>query len=91
METYLIGLCDRAHEIIPTFITISISLSIVLGVLYATKISFFTEESASDFDYELLKICKIGLIICVAILVLSLLLLIFIPTGEEVRLIMQSN
>lgn len=91
METYLIGLCDRAHEVIPTFITISISLSIVLGVLYGGKISFLTEKSASDFDYKFFKVCKIGLIICVVILVLSLLLLIFIPTGEEVRLIMQNN
>ena len=91
METYLIGLCDRAHEVIPTFITISISLSIVLGVLYGGKISFLTEKLASDFDYKFFKVCKIVLIVCAVVLVLSLLLLIFIPTGEEVSLMMQTN
>lgn len=91
METYLIGLCDRAHEIIPNFIIISIPIAIVLGITYGIKTSCFIEDFASEFDYKIIKVSKIGLIVCLTVLVLSLLLLIFTPTGEEVRLMMQGN
>lgn len=91
METYIIGLFDRAHQMLPYFLYLLPCILVVFGIAYAMTAEVVWTKFASETDYKLYKLAKIGLAITVIVFVLIFLLLIFIPTGEEVSLLMQNN
>ena len=91
METYLIGLCDRLHDIAPLFAVASVFISIIFTLAYFSSKSDIGRSWATEADYKLNKVSKIALLVCLVVFAISLLLFIFVPTGEEVRLMMQNN
>lgn len=91
METYLIGLCDRLHDIAPLFAVASVFISIIFTLAYFSSKDDIGRRWATEADYKLIKVSKITLVVCLVVFVISLLLFIFVPTGEDARLMMQNN
>lgn len=91
METYLIGICDRLHEATPILLAVNTLIFIFFMIAYFCSKEDINRNLVIESDYRLNKISKICLACCLVAFVIILLLFIFIPTGEEVRLMMQND
>lgn len=89
METYIIGICDRLHDVTPLFAVASVLLSIIFAAAYFNSKDDIDRDWATESDYKLNKVSRIALVSCLVVFVVSLLLFIFIPIGDEVRLMLQ--
>lgn len=91
MEIYLIVSCDRLHDVAQLLAVASVFISFICTLVYFSSKGDIGRSWVTEEDYKLIKVSKIALVVCLVVFAISLLLFIFIPTGEEVRLIMQNN
>lgn len=89
METYLIGLCDRLHDVTTILGILSTILAIIFSIIYFDERTNIKLGWSTEKDNKLLKTSKKVLISCLIIFIINLLICIFIPTGEEINLIIE--
>lgn len=88
METYIIGICNRFHDAVPILVTVNAFIFIFFVLAYFHSKDNIDKYLTTESDYKLNKVGKIGSLCCLVVFVIILLLYIFTPTGEEVRLMM---
>lgn len=86
METYLIGICNRLHDASIILGMLSIIFGVIFSIIYFDERTNIKLGWSTEKDNKLLKASKKVLISCLIIFIISFLICIFIPTGEEISL-----